>query len=520
MGPDADGPDADGWSIADRFLRRAFSVVEASARALDDLNVFPVPDADTGSNLRMTLQGIVESCGRIGPQSLPEVAAAAVGSAHGNSGAILAEMIVGVCRVVRESTGRGEPIVLSGLLTAVAESARQAVARPVDGTVLTVADAAAEAARAAAQGDPIQTAVAARDAARAALAETPDRLQVLADAGVVDAGGQAYVLLLDVLVEVLGGPPAEPLVAPAEARPRRISFGRGMYEVMYALRGADRPALSRLRSELDRLGDSVVVVGDETIAQIHVHLTDPDAAIRPALPIGELSRIRVNALHPATLTRQRAVVAMVAGRGLADAVEAAGGIALRAAGGLDAATALQQLLAADMPEMIILPNDLEHLEMAHVLAHQIGDHGRRVAVIPTVAQAQGLAALAVHEPTADFEAIVSIMKDAAFGTRHGAVTVAEHPVQTLAGRAAAGEVVGILDGDPVLRGDDLAEVAAAVIGRLLEQQAELLTMIIGVGGDVDLAHRLGEQARTLSPGIEVEVIDGGQDRYPLLIGVE
>jgi dihydroxyacetone kinase-like predicted kinase len=425
-------------------------------------------------------------------------------------------MIVGACRTVSDQ-GHAD---LPQLLTVVAASARQAVARPVDGTMLTVADAAGEAARDAASGTPLAIAVAARDAARIALAATPDQLEVLAAAGVVDAGGQAYVLLLDVLVEVLGGEPAQALAVPAAARHRQVRFDRGTYEVMYALRGADRRALARLRSELDQLGESVVVVGDETIAQIHVHLTDPDAAVRPALSLGELSRIRVNALHPAELIRRRAVVAMVAGRGLADAVEAGGGTALRAAGGLDAATALQELLATDMPEMIILPNDLEHLEMAQVLARQIGDHGRRVAVIPTVAQAQGLAALAVHEPAADFEPIVSIMREAAFGTRHAAITIAEQPLQTMIGKAASGEVVGVLDGDPVLRGDDLGLVGTELIGRLLEPGGELLTMIIGRAGDVDLAHQLAEQARTVRPGIEVEVIDGGQDRYPLLIGVE
>ncbi len=216
------------WDAYDAWLRRATTIIAESADALNAMNVFPISDADTGSNLKLTLAGIAQAVPDVNRGSLDAIVQAAILSAHGNSGAILAEMFTSVCRALEHdrpglrSTPPGALIAV--LLRTVAVAARRAVARPVAGTILTVADAAADAAEEA-LGSHLDSALpvaeAAQQGAHEALARTPEQLEVLASAGVVDAGGQAYVLLIDVLVEVLGGPAARAL-APSAAPPRPV----------------------------------------------------------------------------------------------------------------------------------------------------------------------------------------------------------------------------------------------------------------------------------------------------------
>lgn len=548
------------WRLCLAWLERSAAVIAESAPGLNAINVFPVPDSDTGTNLQQTLTGIIahlsgtaeddwsaelgaEGADRDGgePRPADAVVRAAVLSAHGNSGAIVAEMIISLSRALERSAlimpaapERG----LAHVLRLVATAGRRAVARPVEGTILTVATAAAEAAEEAVLDgaadravDPhlglsrvLAVAQIARDAAAEALRHTPEELSRLADAGVVDAGGQAYVLLLDVLVEVLGGAVAQPLpdqpVVPAR---QRLDEGASMaYEVMYALRGTGVDDLDELRERLSALGDSVVVVGDRTVAQVHVHLADAGAAVEAGLAYGRMSQIRITALPPTTEpVTDRAVVAVVAGVGLAAAVEALGGTPVLPAGSHVSAEELSVALQQSCGEVVVLPNDMECLEIATHLAAELRSQGRRVAVIPTLAQVQGLAALAVHEPGAAFDSVVVAMSSTAGHTRHGAVTVAESPAMTMAGRCEVGDVLGLVEGDFVEIGDDQDEVAWRVVERLLSSGGgELVTLVRGRGADDQLIGRLRARIRAWSPSIDVEVIDGGQARYPLLVGLE
>lgn len=529
------------WQLADRWLRRCLEVVTESAPALDTLNVFPVADADTGTNLCLTLRAVDRAVDRLDAGTTGQVAATAIRSAHGNSGAIVAEMLSAAARF-QPSNDTGPAQLLADLVQASTDGATQAVARPTEGTILSVARAAAASVAEAVPDGPLAVAQAARDAAAAALADTVDQLPALQHAGVVDAGGQAYVLLLDVLVEVLGGAEAQALAAPAPPRPGHATVPAGTgtaddeYEVMYTVRGADHDALTSLRGVLDSVGNSVVVVGDQTVAQVHVHLADAGSAIQPALAIGELSQIKITTLRASDPPRpRRTVISLVAGRGLADAVESGGGTAVPVTSAPQGAAALTDLLAADTAEVIILPNDMEQLEIALVLGREATGDGRRVAAVPTVAQAQGLAALAVHDAAADFDDAIAAMTAAAQATRHGAITVAEAPVSTMVGRCSAGDVLGVVDGDITHVGSDLADLGWHVIAGLIgdhgasgsthagpspDPPAGLLTLIIGAQGSVDLAHDLAERARSSYPGLEVQVLFGGQDRYHLLIGVE
>ncbi len=528
----AEGPPIGLWDIYDAWLQRASAVISDSADALDAMNVFPISDSDTGSNLRLTLAGIVRAVPEVNADSHDALIQAAILSAHGNSGAILAEMFASVARAL-QSEGPSLRALASGelvahLLRTVAVAATRAVARPVAGTILSVADATADAAEQALadhRGSARAVATAAQLGAHHALARTPDQLEVLAAAGVVDAGGQAYVLLVDALVEVLGGAAAEPLPAPLEGAQRPVSSvpGRGEaeFEVMYALRDADPEALDRLRQELSVLGHSVVVVGDQAMAQVHVHLVDAGAAVEVGMEYGRPSRIRISAL-PATPvgTADRAVVAVVAGPGLAEAVRTLGGVALLPAG--RELTPDELVAAADnsCSDLVVLPNDMASLEIVLHQATQWRRQGRRVAVIPTTAQVQGLAAMAVHEPTADFDSAVVAMSSAAAHARHGAVTVAENSAMTMAGRCEVGDVLGLVDGDFVEIGHSPLAIAYAVVDRLLTFGGELVTLVRGAGADDALVDALADRIDTRRPAIDVEVIDGRQERYLLLIGVE
>lgn len=516
------------WSTFDAWLRRAAEVVAASAPALDAMNVYPVPDSDTGSNVSLTLAGVTRAAAEAGPDRTDALVRGAILSAHGNSGAILAEMLTSIARRLPERAGARPGVAVADLLRTAAIGARRAVARPVEGTIITVAEAAAdaaEAARTAAPADGLAVAEAALRAAQDALARTPEQLPVLAAAGVPDAGGQAYVLLLDALVEVLGGSPARPLTAGPTPRVAALTAGGSApvtYEVMYALHEAPAAARTGLAEKLSVIGHSVVLVGDTTVAQVHVHLADAGAAIEAALGHGRLSHVRVTALPPdaAAETTERTVLALVAGPGLAAAVRDLGGTPVLAP---DREQALVELTAAaehSRGDLILLPNDPATLGRVGELAAALRRPGRRVTVIPTVTQVQGLAAMAVHEPAADFESAVVAMSSAAGRTRHGAVTVAEGAAMTMAGPCRAGDVLGIVMGDFVEIGGSVEEVAWAVVGRLLSTGGELLTLAPGAAVTDGLPNRLADRVRSTWPGVEVEVVPGGQARYPLLLGLE
>ena len=532
------------WQALTVWLRRARTIIADSAPALDAMNVFPVSDSDTGSNLELTLSGIAEALPDLDTsgsddlpptgsadrrQQLDSLMSAAILSAHGNSGAIVAEMITSVCRAFERDDQRLRTLspgsLIAVLLGTVSAAANHAVAQPVAGTILTVAEAAAEAAESAARSSPddaLAVARVAQSAARAALARTPEQLEVLARAGVVDSGGQAFVLLIDVLVELLGGAKAEPLALPTD-RPVHpapaVERPATEYEVMYAVTGARSSSLDELRGNLSELGSSVVIVGDRTVAQVHVHAADAGAAIEAAFGLGALSRIRVTALDARAGANVRMVVSAVAGEGIAEAVRSMGGVPVSGGPSGDVLEELTAVVEHAGGDVVLLPNGMLSLETATQLANHV-DAGRRVAVIPTTAQVQGLAALSVHDPSTDFDSIVVAMSTAAGHARHAGVTIAERPAMTMAGYCQAGDVLGVVEGDVVEIGDSVVDVGWRVIERLLAMGGELLTLIIGANAERAVAVELSHRARQAVNGLETEILDGGQRRYPLLVGLE
>jgi DAK2 domain fusion protein YloV len=558
--------------------------LDALGRAREDIdaiNVYPVADGDTGTNLYLTVESAAQavdaafdghpaSVAAARPSLADVVRAMAHGAligARGNSGTILAQLLRGMADVLAQGGGTGggtksgdgdgdgdEADGLRRALRRAVDLAYLAVAHPVEGTVLTVAVAAAEGAERA-TGDVGTVARAAYEGARAALQATPGQLDVLARAGVVDAGGYGLVTVLGGLAEALSGePPAAPPAAPAIPAPASALQGEAgagpvdcsadgpAFEVIYLLE-ADDTAVAALRERLDALGDSLVVVGGEGLWNVHVHVDDAGAAVEAGIRAGRPYRIRIThfgtsaergpaAPEPRRPERRpdgpsgeratRAVVAVVPGEGLA-ALCAEAGATVVATGpgkppvGSELAEAIRR---AHAREVVLLPNDAELRHPVAAAAAQARAEGVRVAVIPTRSPVQGIAALAVHEPGRSFDEDVVAMTSAAGATRCAELAVAEHRSWTMAGVCQAGDVLGLIDGDVAVIGTELAPTAETVLDRMLAAGGEMVTLVLGAGLPDEIAERLERYVREGHFAVDTVVYRGGQPSAPLIIGVE
>ncbi|MFE2477684.1 DAK2 domain-containing protein [Streptomyces sp. NPDC059389] len=538
---------------------RAWSslAVAALGRAREDIdaiNVYPVADADTGTNLYLTAESadraLAEALGTphagvsetTADATLSEAVRAyahgALIGARGNSGTILAQLLRGVADVLGdEPAGRGPGRLLAEALTRAAEEAYRAVAHPVEGTMLTVAAAAAARAAEAAGASgaaAADVALAAYDGARAALADTPGQLAELGRAGVVDAGGCGLVAVLGALSQALSGrPPAAEAVrgraVPVPRPPQPCDAdGQGgpAYEVIYLLEAAE-PAVAELRGRLDGLGDSLVVVGGDGLWNVHVHVDDPGAAVEAGVVAGRPYRIRIT--HFGDERRrargervQRAVVAVVPGEGLAGLCGEAGATTVLARPGEvpDAAALVDAIRRAHAREVVLLPGGADQRAVASAAAEQARADGVRVAVIPTRSAVQGLAALAVHDPQGSFDEDVVAMTAAAGATRYGELAVAERQSFTSAGICQAGDVLGLIDGDVAVIGSGLDETAQAVLERMLGSGGELVTLVLGPEVPDALAERLEAYVQHGHLAVDTVTYRGGRYSAPLLIGVE
>lgn len=534
--------DADGVRL---WAENALAALANCRSEIDSLNVYPVPDGDTGTNLYLTLEAGAAAVAAALDEPVAAsdgldrlaIAAAALSrgtliGARGNSGVILSQYLRGVVDELAEAvSARAVPPgrVLANALERAATSAYAAVARPVEGTMLTVGRAAGEAARRAAQESPAGLSAVARAAAEAAavaLERTPSQLAVLERAGVVDAGGRGLLVMLDALADLLGS--SRPRTAArSEVRPVVVPDTSGpAFEVMFLL-DADQDAAEGLRDELAESGESVLVVGADRLWNVHVHTDDAGAAVESGIKAGRPFRIRIEALTnrvsmPGKATSQRRLVVVTHGPGVMALAESAGAVAVPAEPNRHPASAelMAAIEAAGCPEVVLLPSDADTRSPAEAAAAQARAAGLRVAVIPTRSVVQSLAALAVHDPSATFEDDVVSMTNAAGATRYAAVTVARHAVMTSAGVASAGSVMGLVDGDIVELGDSFESVALAVAERLLSGAGELVTLVRGASADEQLAATVAGKLRARHPGVEVSNIDGGQPLWPLIIGVE
>ena len=531
------------------FLDIAVDALAGAREEIDALNVYPVPDGDTGTNMYLTVAAARDAVReKTGGDHTADRATTfeaftrgALLGARGNSGVILSEMLRAIIRrIAAARPDERNGAVMVDALRRATEASYAAVGTPVEGTMLSVCRAAAEAAQALLDADPT---VRSRDvlttsaaAAREALARTPDQLEALRAAGVVDAGGRGVVVILDAAETALTGrrPPqveaGRRIPQPVIAEPGGdLVDGGPAYEVMYLL-DAPADAIARLRTSLTGLGDSLVVVGGEGLWNVHVHVDDVGAAIEAGIEAGRPHRVRVTHFAEQITAREprarvgRAIVAVAAGPGLAGLFKEAGAVVVTGSPGNRPSTGmlLEAIAGSGAQEVVVLPNDHDSVRAAQVAASTAeADHGVRVAVIPTTAQVEGLAAVAVHEPGRTFDQDVLEMTATARHARQGAVTVAARQAITMAGPCEPGDVLGAIGGDFVVVGSDLTDVAEDVVGRLLGGGGEMVTLVSGRDdADGTLARACADWLEEHHPAVDVVVYDGGQERYPLLVAVE
>ncbi|HEY7720725.1 MAG TPA: DAK2 domain-containing protein [Pedococcus sp.] len=551
--------DARRWAV---ITRAAFAARRAE---IDALNVFPVPDGDTGTNLYLTFDGALdavrteqEGLGILGEASLEQectaLARAMLLTARGNSGVILSQLVRGFAEAIADAgEGGADGPVVAAALTRASERGWRAVTHPVEGTILSVARAAADAAA----GEPSLAAVtkAALRGASEALERTTEQLPALRRAGVVDAGGAGYVLLLEALARVAHeeGPNGAGLTAPFLDDPslrRRAGWahpGSGVhptegegatpssedavapggpaFEVMYLLADTDEERVARLTSTLDALGDSLLVVGGPDLWNVHVHVDDAGAAVEAGVEAGRPYRIKVTHFAEQTArppASDLAVVACAAGPGLAAVFAGAGAHTVDSGPGhrASAGQLLEAARRAHALSVILLPNDKDTLMAAEAASAAAAQDGLDLHVVRSRTAVQGLAALAVFDPQASVARNLAAMSSSASATRHGAVTVAGKEALTSAGPCQPGDVLGVVGGDIVVVGTDLREVAEEVVRRLLSSGGELVTVVSGEDAPEGLADGLARWLAGERREVEVSLIDGGQPLYHLLLGVE
>ena len=533
--------------------------LRAHQAALNRLNVYPVPDGDTGTNMALTLESVVAELDGVaaGPAWPEGVGMAdvcrAIGhgslmGARGNSGVILSQILRGLTEGVKDADGI-DGARLAEALEAASSAAYRAVLRPVEGTILTVAREAAEAAVAGRDGSLVEVLEAAAEAARAALERTPQLLAVLAQAGVVDAGGAGFVLLLDSLLHVAAGRPLpEPDVAagPVEARAEsheRDGSGEGgpRYEVMFLLDGPE-DAVEGMKRAWGELGDSIVVVGGDGTWNCHVHTDDIGAAIEAGVGAGRPYRIRVTDLHeqveelchddaPTTgqepeaegatdLTVATAVVAVAAGEGIERILRSLG-VQRVVTGGQSANPSTAELLAAvdgaPGKEVVVLPNNKNVVPVAEQV---VSVASRPVRVLPTVNVSQAFAALLAYDADADAEANVRAMTEAVAGVSTGEVTQAVRDANTAAGHVREGDWLGVTAEGIAVVESDPAGAACSLLDRLVSDRHEIVTLVEGRPAVAEVTRRITEWLAANRPHVEVEVHQGGQPLSAYLLSCE
>lgn len=534
------------WFVRTRTDLAAYSV------QIDALNVFPVADRDTGSNLLATWDA---ACAALpsphGDETFGEVLGAAARGAllgaRGNSGAVLCQVLQGLAASLEGSVADG--LAMAAALRNAAKAARTAFAEPVEGTIVTVADAAASAAHAAEGGDAGAVLTAADGAARAALVATTAQLAALREAGVVDAGASGFVVVLAALRASVHNADdvGDPLVIdvhgeagrwrahgaacrePTRNGPHPDGHAAAREEVQYLL-AADHEAVAQLRDRLTRLGDSIAIAGGPELWHVHVHTAEVGPVVEAGISAGALSRLVVARLEvspddvrgglSAEPTQHRVLLAVAPGDGLARLFAAAGAQPLQFPSRPDSGALRDAMVAAGTAQLVLLPNDADLVGVAHDAAHALRELGHSAVVVPSRSPVQGLAALAVADPHMPFADEVVAMTDAAGATRVGELSIAALTAVTSAGMCHRGDVLAVQAGDVVLVGRTLFTVACQLLDRLLEGGGELVTLVTGLGAPPELALDLTAYLETTHPFASVTVYDGGQPRYPLLVGVE
>jgi uncharacterized protein len=525
--------------------------LRAHQEKLNRLNVYPVPDGDTGTNMALTLESVVSELDGADDMGTmcKAISHGSLMGARGNSGVILSQVLRGMTETIRAADAVDGAGIAEALRNA-SEAAYTAVMRPVEGTILTVVrESATAAGAAAANGDELDGVLeAATAAAEDSLARTPELLPALKEAGVVDAGGAGYVLLLDVLLHVVDGRPVpEPESFTAPARPQASPSGHVepegatvsdlRYEVMYMLEAPDE-SMPAFKNVWAGIGDSIVVVGGEGLWNCHIHTDDIGAAVEAALDAGRPRKIRVTDLMeqveeerwvreappdepaPPSEPVPTAVVAVATGEGIRRIFHSLGVQQIVAGGqSMNPSTAqiLEAVQAAPADQVVVLPNNKNIIPVAEQVDALTS---KDVRVLKTKGITEGFAALMEYDPQADVETNADTMSEAAARVESGEVTRAVRDANSAAGAVSEGDYIALTKDGIVAVSPDLGEAATGLLDKLVTDEHEIVTVIEGEGATAADTRRITEWLAEHRPDVSTEVHHGGQPLYPYLVSVE
>ncbi len=527
-------------------LRQLFAAstawLERHAAYVNSLNVFPVPDGDSGTNMLLTMQAAMKEVG-----TSPEHSAGAICKllshgallgARGNSGVILSQIIRGFARTIEKK----EVINANDFAAAMVEAARTAykgVVKPVEGTILTVIRESADAATiAAAQHDDLRIVLSKTvDAARIAVLKTPSLLPVLKEAGVVDAGGQGLLVILEGALKYLNGEPMELVATGVSAQAlehleREEGWG---FDIQFHIRGNNLD-VEAIREKIASMGESALIVGDESLVKVHVHAPTPGAILDYGCTVGTITNIIVENMQeqyidfmagqsasPPVTSEEIAGIATIAvapGAGLARVFESLG-VGKIVAGGQTMNPSTEDLLkainAVKTDQVIVLPNNkniIPAAEQAKLLTT------KQLAIVPTKTIPQGIAALLAFNFQSDLESNLKAMERAAHHIKTLEITIATRSVKLDGLEVKEGNFIALIDDELKGAGEDRTALVLETLERMGAQDAEIITLYYGEAITANEAEVLAEKIRQAYPAQDVEVVNGGQPHYHFIISVE
>ncbi|HET7129596.1 MAG TPA: DAK2 domain-containing protein [Gaiellaceae bacterium] len=503
----------------------ARAAIEANRRRIDDLNVYPVPDGDTGTNLTLTVRAIDEVLAKDGRDDRAalahELSRAALMGARGNSGVILSQIVRGACDALVETDD------LARVFRSASDAAYRAVKKPVEGTMLTAIRAMAEAAE---EGGDLAAIVV---RGHETVAATQAMLPTLTKAGVVDAGAAGLVEIVRGIEAALSGrtlpPPVEHDGELAyEAIHQELS--RYRYCTVFVVEG-DALDSDELETELERLGDSLLVVGDRSALKVHVHTDDPGRALGLGTARGIIGGVEIANMHAQAHEREErllhavpeaeqaacAVVMVAAGPGNRALAESFGAVVVDGGATMNPSTSdlLAAVERANAAEVVVLPCNGNVIMTAEQAA---ANAAKPVQVVPTRSIQAGLAALVAFDPSLSADENAAAMNEALAGVVTGAVTIASRDVQLNGVAVRAGKWLGLAEGEPVAGGETFEDAARAVLETLLREPRSVLTLL--TGADAPALDGLIAGLGVSHPDLELDVHDGGQPHYALLVAAE
>ena len=518
--------------------------LERNVEAVNALNVFPVPDGDTGTNMLLTIRAVQQELAKDTRESLGGavrlMARGALMGARGNSGVILSQFLRGLSRPL-EDHGEAGPELTSVAFQEGAAAAYKAVSEPVEGTLLTVVRRTAEAMRDSIQGgepDLVELFETALASCRKAVLQTPDQLPVLKEAGVVDAGGQGFAIMLEAALRYLQGEDAgavhietvQPLSQVTESFLEAAESELYGYCTQLLVSGTALDP-DALRAQLSALASSTVVIGDDTMVKIHVHTFDPGAILSLGTAVGTLGSVTIENIDEQHQEFQKArrqetpmaplgVVAVAWGQGIEELFRSLGAGHV-VVGGQTMNPSCQELLDAveslRAETALVLPNNPNIIPTAHQAA---GLSSTPLRVVETRNIPQGVAAMLAYNPETDDAANAAAMQGAAASVRAGEVVTAVRDA-TVDGRAVrAGEVMGTIEGDLVVSGPQCQEVLGALVQHAGPVEGSLITLYWGGDTTEAEADEAALHLQDRCPGVDVELVHGGQPYYHYLVSIE